>query len=235
LDEKNLKIEKIPITRTEVFQKLLNAIISGYFKPGDRLVERDLSQVLGVSRTPIREVLRELERLNLVKSEPYKGVFVNKVTVKEANDIFVVRKNIEGLATKLCVENITEDIINNLQKNLITYQEALKISDIEKMLELDDEFHSIIYNSSENSILIDMIQHLRTMISYFRVRSLPTRQKETYQEHENVFLAIKSKDADLAEKTIQDHISAFWLEVLYQVDKNYEVTSSKHSSICNSN
>ncbi|MEL7564237.1 MAG: GntR family transcriptional regulator [Dehalobacterium sp.] len=220
MDENSLKIEKIPITRTEVFEKMFNAIISGYFKPGERLVERDLSQVMGVSRTPIREVLRELERLNLVKSEPYKGVFVNKITIKEANDIFVVRKNIEGLATRLCVENITKETLDNLEKNLLSYQKALKTNNVQIMLKLDDDFHSIIYNSTNNSILIDIIHNLRTMISYFRVRSLPTRQKETYQEHENVYSAIKSKNADLAEKSIQDHISAFWLEVKLQINND---------------
>ncbi len=223
LKEYSLKIEKIPITRTEVFEKIYNAIISGYFKPGERLVERDLSQIMGVSRTPIREVLRELERLNLVKSVPYKGVFVNKITIKEANDIFLVRKNIEGLATRLCVENINEETLENLEKNLQSYREALKTNDVQTMLKLDDDFHSIIYNSTNNNILIDIIHNLRTMISYFRVRSLPTRQKETYQEHESVYLAIKSKNADLAEKNILDHISAFWLEVKKQINNGSEI------------
>ncbi|WP_214659172.1 GntR family transcriptional regulator [Candidatus Formimonas warabiya] len=232
MDEKSLKIEKIPITRTEVFEKMYTAIISGYFKPGDRLVERDLSHILGVSRTPIREVLRELERLNLVKSEPYKGVFVNIVTIKEANDIFVVRKNMEGLATRLCVENITEEILENLDKNLLSYREALKTNDVQRMLELDDDFHSIIYNATNNNILISMIHNLRTMISYFRVYSLPTRQKETYQEHEDVFRAIKSKDADLAEKAIQDHIAAFWVEVKHHINKANQANFNDHPSMC---
>ena len=107
--ENDFKIHKIPITRTEVFNKLYNAIISGYFKPGDRLIERDLSVLLGVSRTPIREVLRELERMKLVKSEPYKGVFISKISINEADEIFVVRMSIEGLAARLCVQNITNN------------------------------------------------------------------------------------------------------------------------------
>ena len=219
MEELNLKIEKIPITRTEVFEKLYNAIITGYFKPGERLIERDLSQILGVSRTPIREVLRELERLNLVKSEPYKGVFVNTVTIKEANDIFVVRKNIEALAVKLCVENISEEQLSKMEINLNTYEEALGSGNLQKLLELDDQFHSIIYNATDNNILISTIQNLRTMIAHYRERSLPVRQSETYKEHQDIYQAIKEKNSTEAETAIQDHIDSFWKEIKHQFVK----------------
>ena len=220
MDKQCLKIEKIPITRTEVFEKLYSAIISGYFKPGERLVERDLSKILGVSRTPIREVLRELERLNLVKSEPYKGVFVNTVTIKEANDIFVLRNNIEGLAIKLCVENITKTDLNNMKNNLILYKKAQNSGDLQRLLQLDDEFHSIIYKSTDNNVLINTIQNLRTMIGHYRERSLPIRQQETYAEHENIYLAIKEKNIQKAETAIQKHINSFWLEIKHQFSEN---------------
>ena len=218
MDEKSLRIEKIPITRTEVFEKLYNAILFGYFKPGERLVERDLSQILGVSRTPIREVLRELERINLVKSEPYKGVFVNKVTIKEANDIFVLRKNLEALAVKLCIENISKDQLKKMESNLDTYKEVLGSENLQKLLELDDQFHSIIYKSTNNNILISTIQNLRTMIMHYRERSLPLRQTETYKEHKEIHQAIKEKDTDLAETAIQNHINSFWEEIKHQFE-----------------
>jgi len=126
MNKSKLKIKKIPITRNEVFDKLFNAIIFGYFSPGEQLIERELSKSLGVSRTPIREVLRELERLNLVTSQPYKGVIVNKITIEKAQEICLVRMYIEKLAIKLCIENINETIISNLKSSLDKYKKALK-------------------------------------------------------------------------------------------------------------
>jgi DNA-binding GntR family transcriptional regulator len=206
----SLKIKKISITRNEVFNKLFNAIIFGYFNPGEKLVERELSKELGVSRTPIREALRELERLNLVTSQPYKGVIVNKITIEEAQEICLVRMYLEKLAVKLCIENINETIISNLKSSLYKYKKALKKNNIKEMLIQDDLFHSIIYKSTKNSILQNILRNLRARIGQCRLLTLPCLPNETLSEHTNIYNAIKKKNLDLAEKEIQEHIKSFY-------------------------
>ena len=205
-----LKIKKIPITKNEVFDKLFNAIIFGYFNPGERLVERELSKELGVSRTPIREALRELERLNLVTSQPYKGVIINKITIEEAQEICLVRIYLEKLAIKLCIENINETIISNLKSNLDKYKKALKKNNIKEMLIQDDLFHSIIYKSTKNSTLQNILKNLRATIGQCRLVTLPCLPNETLSEHTNIYNAIKKRNLDLAEKEIQEHIKSFY-------------------------
>lgn len=204
-----LKIKKIPITRNEVFNKIFNAIIFGYFSPGEQLVERELSKALGVSRTPIREVLRELERLNLVTSQPYKGVIVNKITIEKAQEICLVRMYIEKLAIKLCIENINETIIRNLKSSLDKYKKALKKNNIKEMLIQDDLFHSIIYKSTNNITLQNILKNLRAIIGQCRLATLPCLPNETLSEHTNIYNAIKKNNLDLAEKAIQEHIESF--------------------------
>ena len=209
MNKSKLKIKKIPITRNEVFDKLFNAIIFGYFSPGEQLIERELSKSLGVSRTPIREVLRELERLNLVTSQPYKGVIVNKITIEKAQEICLVRMYIEKLAIKLCIENINETIISNLKSSLDKYKKALKKNNIKEMLIQDDLFHSIIYKSTKNSTLQNILKNLRATIGQCRLVTLPCLPNETLSEHTNIYNAINKKNLDLAEKAIQEHIESF--------------------------
>jgi len=204
-----LKIKKIPIVRSEVFNKLFNAIIFGYFKPGDRLIEAELTKTLGVSRTPIREVLRELERLNLVSSQPYKGVIVNKMNIDKAREIFLVRTSLEKLAMRLCIENLNETIINNLKSSLDKYKKSLKKKNIKEMLIQDDKFHSIIYESTKNSVLQNILKNLRASIGQCRLLTLPYLQNETFNEHMNIYNAINKKDFNLAEKSVQEHIESF--------------------------
>jgi DNA-binding GntR family transcriptional regulator len=206
----SLKIKKISITRNKVFDKLFNAIIFGYFNPGEKLVERELSKELGVSRTPIREALRELERLNLVTSQPYKGVIVNKITIEEAQEICLVRMYLEKLAVKLCIENINETIISNLKFSLDKYKKALKKNNIKEMLIQDDLFHSTIYKSTKNSTLQNILSNLRARIGQCRLLTLPCLPNETLSEHTNIYNAIKKKNLDLAEKEIQEHIKSFY-------------------------
>jgi len=209
MNTNKLKIKKIPITRNEVFNKMFNAIIFGYFSPGEQLVERELSKALGVSRTPIREVLRELERLNLVTSQPYKGVIVNKITIEKAQEICLVRMYIEKLAIKLCIENINETIIRNLKSSLDKYKKALKKNNIKEMLIQDDLFHSIIYKSTNNITLQNILKNLRAIIGQCRLATLPCLPNETLSEHTNIYNAIKKNNLDLAEKAVQEHIESF--------------------------
>lgn len=206
----NLKIKKIPITRNEVFEKIFESIIFGYFKPGMQLVERELSKAIGVSRTPIREAFRELERMDLVTSIPYKGVIVNKINNKKAKEICLVRMHLEQLAIDLCIKNINEKEIRLLSKNLSNYKTALNKKNLKKMLLYDDEFHSIIYKSTKNDILKGVLKNLRAIIGQCRLITLPNLDDKTFEEHSKIYEAIKNKDIAAAQRFTQEHIESFY-------------------------
>ena len=206
----DFKIKQIPITRNEVFEKLFEAIIFGYIKPGTQLIERELSQALGVSRTPIREVLRELERLDLVTSHPYKGVIVNRISLKKAKELCLVRMHLEKLAIELCIKNINKKEINILKSSLKHFKMALKQNNIKEMLLHDDTFHTVIYESTKNDVLIGILKNLRAMIGQCRLITLPNLEDKTYEDHMNIFKAIINQDVISAQKYIQNHIENFY-------------------------
>ena len=220
MDNFNLKIEKIPITRNEVFDKLFDAIIFGYFSPGEQLIERELSKAIGVSRTPIREALRELERIDLVSSLPYKGVVVNKISIKKAREICIVRMYLEKLAIELCIKNINKNILDDLKISLDNFNKALLENNLRDMLLNDNLFHSIIYESAGNDVLQNVLKNLRALIGQCRLITLPNLANRTHIDHANIYEAIKKNDVDLAKKYIQEHIEHFYNILKKEIKNN---------------
>ena len=159
-----------------VLQKLENAILSGHFKPRERLVERDLLARFDVSRTIIREVLKMLEGKGLVKITPFRGAVVVDLTAEEVEQIFFLRQKLEAVAARLVVENITRIEIQRLKK-LCKELEKHLTRRTDQMIEKDNEFHRALFHASGNSYLNEMIDHLSTKAHMvkFNAWSLPNR------------------------------------------------------------
>ena len=195
--------------RIRVFNAIENAILNGEYKDGESLSELRISKELGVSRTPVREALMQLELEGLVKNIPNKGAVVIGVTEKDTRDIYEIRIRIEGLAAKLAAENITEEELRALEKLVELQEFYLMKNDTEQIWELDSDFHKIIYDASRSRPLRFMLSNFHNYIKKARDTSVRTagRAEKTVAEHRAILGAIKSGDGDLAEKLTAEHIT----------------------------
>ena len=180
--------------RIRVFNAIENAILDGEYKDGDSLNELRLSKELGVSRTPVREALMQLELEGLVKNVPNKGAVVIGVTEQDIHDIYEIRIRLEGLAARLCAENITEDELRALAQIVDLQEFYLLKNDTEQIWKLDGDFHKIIYDASRSRPLRFTLSNFHNYIKKARDISVQTegRAEKTVAEHRAILDAIKA-------------------------------------------
>ena len=152
--------EYLPL-RDVVFNTLRDAILTGKLLPGERLMENQLADKLGVSRTPVREALRMLELENLVELVPRKGAQVLDMSEKDIVDILEVRSALEGLATSLACKKMKREDLQKLKAMEADFEQAVSERNVERFVEIDEEFHDAIFESTENVKLIQMFRNLR--------------------------------------------------------------------------
>ncbi|MDI3481562.1 MAG: hypothetical protein PWQ97_1217 [Tepidanaerobacteraceae bacterium] len=204
----SVKLENYKPLRDVVFEAIREAIITGELKPGERLMEVQLAEEMGVSRTPVREAIRKLELEGLVVMIPRKGAYVAGLSLKEAADVFEIRESLEGLAAALAAERITDEELETMEKILSSVQKAVEGGDVETIIKKDAEFHQILFAATRNHRLAQIINNLKEQIDRFRVQSFtnPARIKSILQEHRSIVNAIKARDANMAEKLTREHI-----------------------------
>lgn len=199
--------EYLPL-RDVVFNTLRQAILRGELKPGERLMEIQLANRLGVSRTPIREAIRKLELEGLVLMIPRKGAEVAEITEKNLRDVLEVRSALEELAVQLACDRIKQEDIENLKQAAKNFEAVLGSADITKIAEADVAFHDIIYNATDNTRLIQLLNNLREQMYRYRVEYL--KQKECHpklmSEHLDIIQAIENGERDRAAKITSQHI-----------------------------
>jgi DNA-binding GntR family transcriptional regulator len=191
-----------------VSKEMEEAILSGQLKPRERLIEMDLISRFGVSRTVIREALKRLEAKGLVRTTPYRGAMVADLTVKEIEEIYFVRAELEKIAVRLVLKHITQKEIQNLKKLSKEVESHLR-EKTHQMIEVDSEFHRMIFRACRNSYLYDMIDFLRTKahIVRFNAWSLPHRIEESILEHKMMIKAIEKRDLEELEKLVLQHLA----------------------------
>lgn len=194
--------------RELVLEAIREAIVAGTLKPRERLMEIQLAEELGVSRTPIREALRKLELEGFIVMVPRKGAYVADISIKDIADVFEIRAALEGLAAALAAERITEEELEYMERCLVEKADAIKTGNMEKLIDADTKFHEAIYQSSRNERLYAIISNLREQIQRLRSTSLavPGRMKESLDEHRVIVEAIQSRDSQLARQAAQEHI-----------------------------
>ena len=163
--------EYLPL-RDVVFNTLRQAILRGELKPGERLMEIQLANKLGVSRTPIREAIRKLELEGLVLMIPRRGAEVAEITEKSLRDVLEVRGALEELAVKLACQKITDEQIQELRAAEKEFEQALNSGDVTVYAEADVKFHDIIYRATDNQRLIQLLFNLREQMYRYRVEYL---------------------------------------------------------------
>lgn len=193
-----------------VFNDLERAIINGEYQAGDSLSEIKLSEKYGVSRTPVREALRQLELEGLVELIPNKGATVVGVSEKDIADIYAVRVRIEGLAARLCAENATSDELQALERLADLQEFYLLKGKPDRLWELDGEFHNTIFEASRNRPLQSMLSSFHSYISRARSNSMRSAERaaRSVEEHRGILSAIAAHDGDRAEELMTAHIVA---------------------------
>lgn len=199
--------EYLPL-RDVVFNTLRQAILRGELKPGERLMEIQLANKLGVSRTPIREAIRKLELEGLVHMVPRKGAEVADISEKSLRDVLEVRKALEELAVTLTCGKITKAQIADLKSAAEEFRKTLKSGDITQIAEADVAFHDIIYMATDNQKLIQLLNNLREQMYRYRIEYLkrPEVYPKLLAEHEEIIRHIENKEKEDAARIVCKHI-----------------------------
>lgn len=203
-----VKLENYKPLREIVLEALKDAIVNGQLKPGERLMEQQVAEELGVSRTPVREAIRKLEIEGFVIMIPRKGAYVSDVSLKDIAQVFEVRAAMEALAAGLAAQRMEDEQIEQLERKLVEVKKAIDKSDLENIIQYDTEFHEIIYNASRNARLVQILNNLREQIQRYRSTSLasPGRLKDTLEEHKELVDAISAGNVELAQRLAKEHI-----------------------------
>ena len=200
--------EYLPL-RDVVFNTLRDAILTGKLVPGERLMENQLAEKLGVSRTPVREALRMLELENLVELVPRKGAQVLDMSEKDITNILEVRSALEGLATSLACKKMTKEDLQQLKNMEVDFEKAVADNEVDHFVDIDEDFHDLIFAATENDKLINIFRNLR--IQLYRYRMAQAKNNETSMStivahHRSIIRAIENHDAEEGASIAQGHI-----------------------------
>ena len=193
-----VKLDSYQPLREVVCETLREAIISGVLRPGERLMEIQLA-----------EAIRKLELEGFVIMIPRRGTYVADLSIKDINEVFEVRSALDSLANGLAAERITEEELEQMERLLVQIGACVDNGNMEKIVELDGQFHDILYRASRNDRLVGIINNLREQLTRFRTISMayPGRLKKTIEEHTQLVEAIAARDVDLAQQLAVEHMA----------------------------
>ncbi|MEE0742299.1 MAG: GntR family transcriptional regulator [Emergencia sp.] len=204
----NLDLQNHRPLREIVYEQLKMQILTGKIIPGTRMMEVELADEMGVSRTPVREAIRKLEKEGLVTIEPRRGAYASDISVKDMVDTLEVREDLEGLAAALAAERMSEGQIEELKQINQGYSDAIKNSDTEKIIEYDELFHKHIVSCSGNKTLIQLSETVQELALRFRYLYYDdfSRYENMPVEHKQIIEAITSGDAERTRQTADNHV-----------------------------
>ena len=207
---KNLELNMnayLPL-RDVVFQTLRTAILRGDLKPGERLMELQLAEKLGVSRTPVREAIRMLEQEGLAKTTPRKGAEVAGMTEKDMEDVLMIREALEELAARISCDKITQEELGDLKVAMAGFEQKAVDGTVEEMAEADVIFHDIIYRAADNRKLLQLLGNLREQMYRYRTEYLKNEYYHSIliREHREIVRALEMRDKELVARKIRLHL-----------------------------
>jgi DNA-binding GntR family transcriptional regulator len=206
-----LRLEKVttPISlKDQAYLAIKRAILSLKLEPGEALVESELAQQLGISKTPVRTALHELEREGLVTKVLYKGTYVTQVTLRDIQEIFQLRAVLEGLAARLAAPAFDETELAQAREVLRLMEAALNMQEKDLASQYGKQFHDLILQEADNHRLQLIVHNLDDHLQRFRLLSdqISGRLQKSLTEHKGVLEALEQRDPDLAEQRIKEHL-----------------------------
>jgi len=193
----------------KVYRSLRDGIAEGRYQTGDCLVEMKIAEELGVSRTPVREALKQLELEDLVVSHPNRGVVVKGFSNEDLQDVSTIRHLLEGQAAYWAAERITPELLSELKDVVELMEFYTQKNDVEHLVQLDSRFHEIVYDASGSRTIRHILASLHHNIRKARQSSLtlPDRAGCSLAEHKKIYHAIESHDAPAAKEYMESHVA----------------------------
>ena len=203
----DMELNNAPLSNS-LLGKLQKDILTGKLKPGDKLTEQELCKAYGVSRTPVREALRQLEADGLVENILNRGAFVVGMSEQDYEDMFELRKAYEVQAVKWAIERITEEEMDRLEETFEFMEFYTLRNDIDKMLTINSGFHQVIYEASHNRMLKKLLSSYQNYLKYTGIESAYDDDYLTtvLEEHRAIFKAFKDKDVKAGTLAMEMHI-----------------------------
>lgn len=195
--------------REIVYEELKRRIVTGEIPPGERMMEIQLSEDLGVSRTPVREAIHKLEKEGLVLIEPRRGARSSIISMQDIIDVLAVRQDLEGLAAEMAAAKISAEEIEKLDALTCKYDEAIKAGDTEKVIAFDEDFHKAIVAVAGNRTLETFVLSIQELVKRFRYIYYDNfnRYKNMPGEHQRIIAALESGDGAKARETANEHVA----------------------------
>jgi DNA-binding GntR family transcriptional regulator len=192
----------------KIYGELKKKVLSGEMPPGAILSEAELSRRWSVSRTPIREALRQLENEDLITWSPRRGAAVARLSVKQLSDLSELRQALEGTSARLAAARRSDKDVTELRQVLEEIDAAHRRHDVAATIELDDAFHRRVALATGNKLLAAAADRLlnRARFARSRVRHIPGRQEEFQREHLEILAAIAAQQAETAERLMVEHV-----------------------------
>jgi DNA-binding GntR family transcriptional regulator len=211
MSERELRVTDTPnLVRDEALRRLRAAIVGGMYRPGDRLIERELCDRMGISRTSVREVLRQLESEQLIRVEARRGPVVTAISVAEAVDIYEFRRLLEPAAVRLFIQRHSPAELRELRRHLDAFRAAVKAGQLDAMVETMAEFYDVLFRGAGNREVLAVGTRLQARISALRRSSMSRigRAPRSLKEMEALYAAIAKGDAEAAAQAAARHIDA---------------------------
>lgn len=224
----SINMQKHKPLRELVYEELRMLIMTGQIKPGTRMMEIDLAESMGVSRTPVREAIRQLEKDNLVTIEPRRGAYVSDISAPDMADMLHVREPLEGLATLLATRNMTDDELRELADINQQYEEAFEQGNREQLITLDTRFHNRIAEGSGNAYLVSVLKNLQEQVLRFRYIYFQSgkRAADVINEHRLILDNMLERNEEEAEKFSKEHIIKLRKSIMKEEDFNTNTVRS---------
>lgn len=206
--------EMLPASVSSILRK---AILKGEFKPGERLIQAELAEKIGVSRMPVREALKTLEMEGLVTLVPHRGAIVNSITVEDVEEIYELRAVIESLVLKKSMPALDEKDLIELKK---LYDKMVDTTHLETYVELNREFHKTLYSKCESQRLKSFMKTISHGLAQDTPYIIPNQIEKSDKEHEKILRSIINGDVEQAKKELSDHIKRTGKELVEFMKKN---------------
>ena len=204
----NLDLQNHRPLREIVYEELKRQILVGEIAPGTRMMEVELAEDMGVSRTPVREAIRKLEKEGLVTIEPRRGAYASDISIKDMVDVLEVHQMLEGMAASMAAQKVTEEEKLDFVEANSAYKNAVKKGNIEEIIRYDELFHQLIVSYSGNKTLNQLLSQVQELALRFRYIYYDdfSRYENMPVEHEEIEEAIISGDTQKAKVVAEEHV-----------------------------